>query len=192
MACILCPGCNFLHGYFRCQLPMETIDMEVKINPSLVQKMRTYLELEERLGPKSKNQPQTQLQQVHMQQNQQKLAQPSTNSTVRKSPTPKVNDKRRKPMIAKRGYKVRVLTQPTPSAPTLTAPVPTVATISTHTPRPTAKTIPVAMYKQAMGQFAEVPHPATRSLNDNSPPLEDIPRCQLGRVPLGPMQDQHQ
>ena len=75
MACILFPECNFLHGYFRCQLPMETVDMGVTVKtvqhihmfrrdrtsqvikcnpwstrlhpyPSLVQKMRTYLELE--------------------------------------------------------------------------------------------------------------------------------------------------
>ena len=33
------------------------------------------------------------------------------------------------------------------------------------------------VYKLAMGQYAEVPHPTTRSLNDNTnpPPLEDIP-----------------
>ena len=33
----------------------------------------------------------------------------------------------------------------------------------------------MTVYKLAMGQFAEVPHPTTRSLNDNPPPLEDIP-----------------
>ena len=80
--------------------------------PYLVWKMRTYLELEGRLGPKSKTQPQSQLQptqlhQVHMQWNQQRLAWPSTNPRVRKSPSPKVNDKRRKTIIAKRRYKVR-------------------------------------------------------------------------------------
>ena len=31
MACILQPECNFLHGYFRCQLPVEVVDVEVKI-----------------------------------------------------------------------------------------------------------------------------------------------------------------
>ena len=145
MAWILCPKCNFLHSYFRCQLPTETVDVEVKVKtmqrihmfrrdrtshvikcnpwstrlhpyPSLVWKMRTYLELEGRCGPKCKiqqTQPQlTQSQQVHMLQNQQRLAQPSTKPTVRKSPAPKVNDKRRKTMVAKRRYKVRVLTHP--------------------------------------------------------------------------------
>ena len=31
MACILRPECNFLHGYFRCQLPVEMVDVEVKV-----------------------------------------------------------------------------------------------------------------------------------------------------------------
>ena len=31
MACILMPWCNFMHRHFRCLLPEETIDMEVKV-----------------------------------------------------------------------------------------------------------------------------------------------------------------
>ena len=31
MACQLQPECNFLHGYFKCKLPMEVVDVEVKI-----------------------------------------------------------------------------------------------------------------------------------------------------------------
>ena len=31
MACILQPKCNFLHGYFRCRLPVEVVDIEMKI-----------------------------------------------------------------------------------------------------------------------------------------------------------------
>ena len=31
MACLLQPECNFLHGYSRCWLPVEVVDMEVKI-----------------------------------------------------------------------------------------------------------------------------------------------------------------
>ena len=30
MACILKPECNFRHQYFRCLLPKETVDIEVK------------------------------------------------------------------------------------------------------------------------------------------------------------------
>ena len=31
MACLLQPECNFLHGYFRCWLQVEVLDVEVKI-----------------------------------------------------------------------------------------------------------------------------------------------------------------
>ena len=92
MACTLRPECNFLNGYFRCVLPMETVDVEVKVKmmqgihtfqrdrtsqvikcnpwstrlhpyPSLTWKMKTYLELEGKLGPKPRPQPQTHPQQ---------------------------------------------------------------------------------------------------------------------------------
>ena len=75
MACILMPQCNFAYKYFRCALPEETIDIEVRVKTmkgihtfrrdhttqvifckpwspilhpytSLVWKMQTYLELE--------------------------------------------------------------------------------------------------------------------------------------------------
>ena len=74
MACILQPKCNFPHGFFRCHLPVETVDVEVKItsmqgihtfrrermcqiikinawstrlhpHPTLIKKVRMYLEL---------------------------------------------------------------------------------------------------------------------------------------------------
>ena len=32
MACILKPECNFLHEYFRCFVPMETMEVKVKVN----------------------------------------------------------------------------------------------------------------------------------------------------------------
>ena len=32
MACLLQPECNFLHGYFRCQSPVEVVDVEVKLH----------------------------------------------------------------------------------------------------------------------------------------------------------------
>ena len=91
MACILHPESSFLHGYLRCQLPVETVDVEVKVKtmqgictfrrdrtsqtikcnpwsiwlhpyPSLIWKMKTYLELEGKLGLKPRPQPQTQSQ----------------------------------------------------------------------------------------------------------------------------------
>ena len=129
MACILQPKCNFLHGFFRCCLPVETVDVEVKItsmqdmhtfrrdrksqiikcnpwstklcpHPTLIKKMRTYLELEGTLGPKSK---------IQSQQNQSRPAQLYTNPIVRREA--KVTDKRRKLIPTKR-YKVQVVAKP--------------------------------------------------------------------------------
>ena len=80
MACLLQPECNFLHRYFRCQLPVEVVGMEVKItsmqgthifqrdrttqlikctpwstrlcsHPTIIKKMKTFLEVEGRMGP---------------------------------------------------------------------------------------------------------------------------------------------
>ena len=142
MACILQPECNFLHGFFRCQLPGEMVDVKVKItlmqgihtfrrdrtcqiircnpwstrlcpHPSLIRKMRTYLELEGKLGPKSRQQSQPQ-----QKQTQPRPIQPSTNPLVRRGM--KTNDKRRK-LIPTRGYKVQVVAKPIP------APAPKVA-----------------------------------------------------------------
>ena len=79
MACLLQPGGNFLHGYFRCQLPVEVVDMEVKItsmqgrhifqrdrttqiikctpwrtmlcsHPTIIKKMKTFLEVEGKMA----------------------------------------------------------------------------------------------------------------------------------------------
>ena len=99
MACILHPECSFLHGYLMCLLPAETVDMELKIKqmqgihtckqdrtsqsikcnpwstrlcpyPSLVRKMKTYLEIEGSLGPKPMPLSQTQSTQNCPQQTQ--------------------------------------------------------------------------------------------------------------------------
>ena len=80
MACLLQPECNFLHGFFRCKLPVEVVDIEVKItsmqgmhifrrdrmaqlikctpwsmrlclHPTIIKKMRTFLEVENKMGP---------------------------------------------------------------------------------------------------------------------------------------------
>ena len=108
---------------------------------------------------------------------------------TRKAPGPKTSDKKRRTILAKRRYKVRVLDQPIPTTPTSTTPVnstaptPTVATASTQTPvvKSAAASIPVMVYNMATGKFREVPYPAERpqekpSIHDsNPPPLEDIP-----------------
>ena len=80
MACLLQPECNFLHGFFKCKLPIEVVDVEVKImsmqgthifrrdqttqvikctpwstrlhpQPTFIKKMKTYLEVEGKMGP---------------------------------------------------------------------------------------------------------------------------------------------
>ena len=120
MACILQPKCNFLHKFCRCHLPVEMVDVEVKItsmqgihtfrrdrtcqiikcnpwstrvhpHPTLIRKIRTYFELEGKLGLKSKIQPQ---------ENQSRPAQPNTNPLVRMEA--KTTDKRRKLIPHKR------------------------------------------------------------------------------------------
>ena len=79
MACLLQPECNFLHRYFRCQLPVEVVDVEVKLtslqgmhifqrdrttqlikctlcntrlcpHPTIIKKMETFLEVEGKMG----------------------------------------------------------------------------------------------------------------------------------------------
>ena len=80
MACLLQPQCNFLHGFFRCKHPVEVVDVEVKItsmqgmhifrrdrmtqlikctpwstrlclHPTIIKKMKTFLEVENKMGP---------------------------------------------------------------------------------------------------------------------------------------------
>ena len=79
MACLLQPECNFMHRFFRCKLPVEVVDIEVKItsmqvmhifrrdrmtqlikctpwstrlhlHPTIVKKMKTFLEVENKMG----------------------------------------------------------------------------------------------------------------------------------------------
>ena len=80
MACLLQPECNFLHGYFRCKLPVEVVNVKVKVtsmqgrhifkrdrmtqlircmpwttklclHPNIIKKMKTFLEVENKIGP---------------------------------------------------------------------------------------------------------------------------------------------
>ena len=80
MASLLQPEHNFLHGYFRCWLPVKVVDVEVKItsmqemhifrrdrtmqlikctpwntrlhpHPTIIKKMKTFLEVEGKMGP---------------------------------------------------------------------------------------------------------------------------------------------
>ena len=85
--------------------------------------------------------------------------QSSTNPGVWKALTPKASDQRKRTVIAKRGYKVRVLDQPMPTTTALTT-----ATTSTQTQTTgsTARTIPVTVHKLATGQFIEASSPTAK------------------------------
>ena len=127
MACILQPECNFLHGYFRCHLPMEAVDIEVKItsmqrthvfrrdhttqlikctpwssrlcpHPTINAKMGTFLELEGKLGPIPQSSS-----------NQFRPPQPDTNPNVRKFT--KITEKRKRVAPTKR-FKAKIAAEP--------------------------------------------------------------------------------
>ena len=127
MACILQPECNFLHGFFRCCLPVEMVDVEVRIpsmqgthtfrrdrtcqiikcnprstsfcpHPTIIKKTKTYLEVEGKLGPKFQPQP------------DQSRPAPNTNPHVRRKET-KATEKR-KNLIPTKKYKVKVVAGP--------------------------------------------------------------------------------
>ena len=80
MVCLLQPECNFLHRCFRCKLPVEVVDVEVKVmsmqgmhifkrdrttqlircmlwttklcpHPNIIKKMKTFLEAKNKMGP---------------------------------------------------------------------------------------------------------------------------------------------
>ena len=80
MACLLQPECSFLHGFSRCKLPVEVVDMEVKVmsmqemhiferdrmtqlircmpwttklcpHLNIIKKVKTFLEVENKMGP---------------------------------------------------------------------------------------------------------------------------------------------
>ena len=80
MACLLQPKCNFLYGFFRCKLPVEVMDVEMKItsmqgtnifrrdqtmqvikctpwstrlhpHPTIIKMMKIFLEVEGQIGP---------------------------------------------------------------------------------------------------------------------------------------------
>ena len=170
MACILSPKCNFLHGYFRCLLPLETVNVEVNVKmmrgihmlrrdtttqvilcnpwstrlcayPSVIRKMKTHLELEGKICPKPRPQPQTQSQLC--------TSTPSQNniSLKRKIPGPKMADKKKRTRVpAKRRCKVRGIVQPLPTTPTMTMPMspiptPPVATSTASTQMPVVKLV---------------------------------------------------
>ena len=148
MACLLQPECNFLHGYFRCKLPVEVVDVEVKIKSmqgmhifrrdrmtqlvrcvpwtpnlcphlNMVKKKRTFLEVENKRGPI-----------IPAQANQYRPLLPETNPNVRKG---NATEKRRT-VTPKRKFR--------PVAPKATA---TCSALPKTPPKPTSNAAPASM-----------------------------------------------
>ena len=129
--------------------------------PSLIRKMKTYLELEGKLGPKPKPQPQLQ---PHT-----SIPSHDRNSSTRKTLVPKKVEKRRRAKaLVKRRYKVRVIAKPMPAIPNSLVnpilpaePIPTVATPTVIAQMPVVKSaatsIPVTVYNLAQGKFEGIP-----------------------------------
>ena len=129
--------------------------------PSLIRKMKTYLELGGKLGP----QPQP--------QSQPHTSSPShdRNSSPRKTlVSKKVEEKRRAKAPVNRRFKVRVIAQPMPTNPTLLVnpilsaePTSTIATLTARTQMPVGKSaatsIPVAVYNLVEAKFEGNPYP---------------------------------
>ena len=103
MACLLQPECNFLHSFFRCKLQIEVVDVEEKItsmqgthifrrdqtmqvikctpcstrlcpHPTIIKKMKTFPEVEGKMGPTPTPAPASQF----------SLPLPNTNPNIRK------------------------------------------------------------------------------------------------------------
>ena len=138
MACILKPECNFLHGILRCNLPIEAMDIEVKItsmqgthvfrrdrtsqlikctpwstrlcpHPTIIKKMRTFLELEGKLGLNPQS-PSIQF----------RPSQPDTNPNARKGS--KVTEKGMRIAPTKR-FKAKIAAKPNSDEMTIQPPV---------------------------------------------------------------------
>ena len=168
MACLLQLECNFLHGYFRCQLPVEVADVEVKItsmqgmhifwrdwmtqlikytpwsmrlypHPTIVKKMQTFLEVEGKMGPIP--QPMS---------SQYRLPQPDTNPNVRKD---KATEKRKRAVPTIRFGPI------TASRPSEAAEYPPATTSKTQT--------------NARPQMQE------EASDSRPPPLENAPVCKI-------------
>ena len=173
MVCLLQPECNFLCSFFRCKLPVELVDVEVKItsmqgthifrrdrmnqlvkcspwstrlclHPTIIKKMKTFLEVEGKMGPISIPAP----------GNQFRPPLPDTNPNVRKD---NVTEKRKRAMPKK---KFRPATpRPTtvhpplpeaPSKPKNTAPLPSVP-VREDTPWPGAGNMSETFWRTEIG-----------------------------------------
>ena len=160
MACLLQPECNFLHGYFKCKLPVEVVDVEVKVmsiqgthifrrdqmtqlvrcipwtsnlclHLNMIKKMKTFLEVENKMGPI-----------IPAPANQYRLPLPEMNPNARKSDATekrkRVTPKRRfRPATPKATMMCPPLSQspPTPTSNAATTSAPAMVRQETPWPR---------------------------------------------------------
>ena len=215
MACLLQPECNFLHGYFRCKLPVEVVEVEVKImsmqgmhifrrdrmtqlvrcmpwTPNLhlhlnmVKKMRTFLEVENKMGPI-----------IPALANQYRPPLPETNPNVRKGNA----TKKRRTVTPKRKFrlvvpKATVTCSPLPKTPPKPASNAAAAasmpmTVRQDTPWPCAQVISQAICSRTgTGCFQKTIWPQRKRKKWKSPTQKKETkhggtRSQRGKVWLG-------
>ena len=171
MACLLQPECNFLHRCFRCQLPVEVVDVEVKItsmqgmhifrrdrttqliqctpwstrlhlHSTIIKKMKTFPEVEGKMGPIP--QPTS---------NQYRLPQLDTNPKVRKD---NAAEKRKRAVPIKR---FKPSTTPKPSEVAAQPPV----TVSKVPEAPENRFLPL----EKVQVHESTPWPATAKMSGN-------------------------
>ena len=166
MVCLLQPECNFLHGLFRCKLPVEVVDVEVKImsmqgthifrrdwtmqvikctpwstrlcpHPRIIKKMKTFLEVEGKMGPSPAPAP------TPAAASQFRPSLPNTNPNIRKD---NAVEKRKRPM-PKRFRPVAP--KPTATHPPLPeAPPKPKSDMPDSQPAPVCESTPVAWHRQ--------------------------------------------
>ena len=156
MACLLQPECNSLHEYFRCKLPVEVVDVEVKVtsmqgthifrrdqmtqlvrcvpwtpnlcpHPNMIKKMKTFLEVENKMGPI-----------IPAPASQFRLPLLETNPNVRKSDA----SEKRKRVTPKRRFR--------PATPTATATCPPLPQVSPKSTNEAATTLAPAMVRKTL------------------------------------------
>ena len=182
MACILIPQCNFVHRYFRCLLPEETIDMKVKVKtmkgihtfrrdhtiqiiycklwsprlcpyPSLVRRIQTYLELK----GQDASQPHPSTKQA---------VQPTLlwKTRVPKKAVDQRQKKKRSKMPIRKQIKVRLIEKPPSNTTKPGATVTNVSATQTPVTKPTATStkwptapIPLTAHNISTAKIQEIP-----------------------------------
>ena len=165
MACLLQLECNFLHGFFRCKLPIEVVDVEVEImslqgthifrrdgttqvikctpwstrlhpQPTIIKKMKTFLEVEGKVGP------------APAQANQFRPPLPNTNSNVRKDNSVKKRKRAAPKRFRPAAPKLTTMHPPLPEAPPKAK-----NNVPDSQPVPVCESTPFAWHRQNVRQL---------------------------------------